>query len=76
MIAPALDDERLPTNLDERLSRLQAGDEVEVLLSRRGRMRRATLILGSRPADAWQLEVDPSANVSQRRALDAWLPPR
>ncbi|MCB9600048.1 MAG: PDZ domain-containing protein [Sandaracinus sp.] len=72
----ALDDERLPTNLDERLSRLQAGDEVEVLLSRRGRMRRATLILGSRPADAWQLEVDPSANVSQRRALDAWLPPR
>jgi predicted metalloprotease with PDZ domain len=72
----AIDDERLPTDLDARLARLGAGDEVELLVARRGRLRRLDLTLGTTPADRWQLEVDPSANVSQRRALDAWLPAR
>jgi hypothetical protein len=54
---------------------MRAGTSVELTIARRGRLRRLPLTLGARPADAWQLEVDPSANVTQRRALDAWLPP-
>jgi predicted metalloprotease with PDZ domain len=71
----AIDDERLPAQLDERLNRMRAGTQVELTVARRGRLRRMPLTLGARPADAWQLEVDPSANVTQRRALDTWLPP-
>jgi predicted metalloprotease with PDZ domain len=71
----AIDDERLPAQLDERLNRMRAGTQVELTIARRGRLRRMPLTLGARPADAWQLEVDPSANVTQRRALDTWLPP-
>jgi predicted metalloprotease with PDZ domain len=70
----AFDDERLPAQLDERLGRMRAGTRVELTIARRGRLRRLPLTLGARPSDAWQLEVDPSANVTQRRALDAWLP--
>jgi predicted metalloprotease with PDZ domain len=71
----AIDDERLPAQLDDRLGRMRAGTQVELTIARRGRLRRMPLTLGARPADAWQLEVDPSANVTQRRALDVWLPP-
>jgi predicted metalloprotease with PDZ domain len=69
----AIDDERLPTSLDERLARLRAGTEVELLVARRGSIRRIELTLAARPGDAWQLELNPSANAGQRRALDTWL---
>ena len=71
----AFDDERLPAQLDERLGRMRAGTEIDVTIARRGRVRRLRVALGARPTDDWQLEVDPNANVTQRRALDAWLPP-
>lgn len=71
----AIDDERLPTDVDQRLARLRAGETVDLLVSRRGRLRRLRVVLGERPSDTWRLELDPSASATQRRSLESWLGP-
>ncbi|MBX3251831.1 MAG: M61 family metallopeptidase [Myxococcales bacterium] len=69
----AIDDERLPTDLDRRLARLRAGEAVDLLVARRGRLRRLRVVLGERPSETWRLELDPAASATQRRNLESWL---
>ncbi|MEM9070957.1 MAG: PDZ domain-containing protein [Myxococcota bacterium] len=71
----AIDEERLPANFAGRIARYRAGDEVEVLVSRRGRLRRLSVVMGTRPEDRWTLEVDPAATPVQRRNFQSWLGP-
>lgn len=69
----ALDDFRVPDGgWSGRLALYEPGDEVRVLVSRRGALRTLDLTLGSRPRNAYVLERDPDAkppNVEQRKRL-------
>ncbi|MEM9860038.1 MAG: PDZ domain-containing protein [Myxococcota bacterium] len=69
----AFGDERLPESWTERVGRYESGDAVEVLVSRRGLLRRLTLTLGEAPRDDWTLEVDVNSSPGSRRQRDAWL---
>ena len=71
----AIDGERLPHDFAERIARYRPGDEVEVTIARRGRLRALNVTLGIRPEERYELEVDPNATPIQRRNYQAWLGP-
>ena len=71
----AMDDERIPLDLSSRVARYRPGEQVDLLISRRGRLRRLPFTFGTKPVDQWHLERDPTATPVQRRALEAWLGP-
>lgn len=62
-------------SLDARLELFLPGDEVELLLSRRGRIERVRATIGERPAPV-NLERDPAASSGAKQHFDAWLAPR
>ena len=59
--------------LDERLTRYRPGDEVELLISRRGRLRRLTVTFGEKPTHSFALELLPAPTAQQRGRLTRWL---
>lgn len=61
--------DQLPTRMDQ----YRAGDKVAVLVSRREQLQRISVTLGTEPAKAWRLEVEPSASETQKRMLAGWL---
>jgi len=72
----AIDDLRLPAGgLAQRLERYRPGDTVELLVARRGQLRRLPVVLGQPPAPRWKLEPRPDAGPAQRARRDAWLGP-
>lgn len=71
----AIDGERLPHDFAERIARYSPGDEVEITIARRGRLRTIHVTLGMRPEERYELEVDPNATPIQRRNFQAWLGP-
>lgn len=67
-------DHRIPPGgLEGRIARYRPGDEVEVLVARRGELRRIELTLGEAPADSWELKLIDMPTASQRRHLESWL---
>lgn len=62
-------------NLDLRLELYVPGEEIELLLSRRGRIERVRATIGERPAPV-NLERDASATNGAKKNFDAWLAPR
>ena len=72
----AIDDFRLDGDgLDARIEQYKPGAKVELLVSRRGELRRVGLTLGSAPTDGWLLSVRPDATPEQQQRLTAWLGP-
>jgi predicted metalloprotease with PDZ domain len=72
----AIDDFRLDGDgLDARIEQYKPGAKVELLVSRRGELRRVGLTLGSAPTDRWLLSVRPDATPEQQQRLTAWLGP-
>jgi predicted metalloprotease with PDZ domain len=70
----AIDDFQLGDGgLDEALARYRPGTTVNVLVSRRGELRRFKLTLGSSPPDRWSVSVRPDATAEQQARLAAWL---
>ncbi|MBK6684275.1 MAG: M61 family metallopeptidase [Deltaproteobacteria bacterium] len=61
--------------LELRLELYVPGDEVELLLSRRGRIERVRATLGEKPAPV-TLERDPEAPGAAKKRFDSWLAPR
>ena len=61
--------------LNRRLDEHRPGERISLLVARQGQLVRLDLVLGSQPATAWDLEVDPAANDTQRMRLAAWLRP-
>ena len=59
--------------LPARLQQYAAGDQVSVLVARRGELRRLDLTLGSEPPREWTLELDPDASSDQQTRRAAWL---
>ena len=58
---------------EERLEKYRPGERVELLISRRDRVTKIELLLGSEPSNHWLLEADPEANLAQKRHLLRWL---
>ena len=72
----AIDSFRLDVDgLDARLEQYKPGAKVELLVSRRGELRRVALTLGSAPTDRWSLSVRPEATPEQQQRLTSWMGP-
>jgi len=69
----AFGEERLPGAIDEAMARTRPGETVEVLVARRGLLRRLTATLTEAPRSQWTVQVDPDASAPRRRAFEAWL---
>ncbi len=70
----ALDGYRLTVDVwPDRLSMYQPGQNLELLVSRRGRIKQLTICLGRKPAHNWQLEIDPAATSAGKQNLNQWL---
>jgi predicted metalloprotease with PDZ domain len=70
----ALDGFRLSADvLNERLSYYQPGEQLPILVARRGRLVELRLELGTKPTPSWQLEVLPDATPEQKSRLAKWL---
>ena len=67
------DDRVLAAQWKARIQQFQAGDCVSILISRRERLRRVTVTLGSEPPDAWKLEPRHDASEAQQARRTAWL---
>ena len=69
----AIGEERITGSIDDAMARTEPGEEVSLLLSRRGLLRRVELILGDAPRSEWTVQVDPDASPARRRARESWL---
>jgi predicted metalloprotease with PDZ domain len=70
----AINDRRVTGDqLNRRLDEYRPGERVSLLVARRGQLLSLELVLGSQPTTAWDLEVDPAANDTQRARLTSWL---
>ena len=70
----AIGEHRLPADgLADRLAQYRPGEEVSVLVSRRGVLRRIGVTLGTKPEETWKLEIADLPTASQRRHLGDWL---
>jgi predicted metalloprotease with PDZ domain len=63
----------LPEQWDRRLEAYRPGDQVPVLIARRGEVRQLDVTFGVEPPKAWQLESHPEASAEQRARCAAWL---
>lgn len=73
----ALDGYRLiPDAWPDRLGMYQPGQELGLLVSRRGQIKQLSICLGRKPSHNWQLEIDPAASGDAKDNLNQWLKPR
>ncbi len=72
----AIDDVRVTADqLSARLEQYAPGNQVTVLVARRGRLERLPVTLGTAPSATWKVEVEPKASDAQTARLKAWLAP-
>jgi predicted metalloprotease with PDZ domain len=61
-----------PAEWNRQLANYRPGDRLSLLIARRARLLRLNVTLGREPADAWNLEVDPSCTREQAAHRAAW----
>jgi predicted metalloprotease with PDZ domain len=72
----AIDDFRVRADqLAGRMDLYAPGDKVSLLVARRDALRTVDVTLGTEPASAWRLEVDPASTEAQARRRASWLQP-
>ena len=64
---------RITSSVDSRLSQYEVGDELEILVSRRGQMMTLNLIIGQFESSSYRLRFVSRPSKEQRRQLDLWL---
>lgn len=70
----ALDGQRLGAgDLDDRLGKLQPGDEVAITYFRRDLLREATIALDEQPAGRWRVSKLKDPSDQQRERYESWL---
>ena len=70
----AIDDVRVRADgLAARLEQYKPSDKITLLVARRDRITRIELALGTEPARAYRLEVDPDASEAQRFRFISWM---
>lgn len=51
----------------------RAGEQMEMLVARRGKLLKLPVTFGVQPRSSWRIEVDPAATAAQKEALAKWL---
>jgi len=70
----AIDEYRVKaTAWESRKKRYRPGDQVAFLITRGDRLMTIAVTFGERPANRWQLQIDPDATDEQKAHLEAWL---
>ena len=70
----AIGDHRVLANQwNERIALTPPNSEISVMISRRGALRRLSVVVGARPADQWDLQPMEEASLAQERHREAWL---
>ena len=64
-----------PEQWSSRLEQYCPGEQVSLLVARRERLLRLSVILAAEPPKSWKLEVHPAASAEQRRRFATWLGP-
>ena len=64
---------RITSSVDSRLSQYEVGDELEILISRRGQLMTLKLIIGQLESRSYRLRFVSRPSKEQRRQLDLWL---
>jgi predicted metalloprotease with PDZ domain len=74
----AIDEFRVRADrFDARLEQYKAGDRISMLLARREQLLRLDVTLGTEPARAWRLDINPTAPERSAQVRSRWLqPPR
>ena len=69
----AVDGYRVTSSVDSRLSNYKVGDEMELLIARRGKMLKLTLTIGERQSESWRVRLQSKPSKAQQKQLDLWL---
>ncbi|MFT7629762.1 MAG: putative metalloprotease with PDZ domain [Mariniblastus sp.] len=69
----ALDGYRITSSVDARLSNYEVGDELELLIARRGKLSTVKITLGTRQTLSWRLRFVPKPTAKQKKQLERWL---
>ena len=64
---------RITSSVDSRLSQYEVGDELEILISRRGQLMTLNLTIGQLESKSYRLRFVSRPSKEQRRQLDLWL---
>jgi predicted metalloprotease with PDZ domain len=56
-----------------RLEQYRPGDKVTLLISRRDRVTRLDVTLGTDPGRPWRIEPAPNATADQKQRVTAWI---
>ena len=64
---------RITSSVDSRLSQYEVGDELEILISRRGQLMTLNLTIGQLESRSYRLRFVSRPSKEQRRQLDLWL---
>ena len=62
-----------PEQLEQRWQAYRPGQQVELLVARRGAITRIKAVLGAEPVNGWRVEVRPGATSEQLKNLRDWL---
>ncbi len=68
-----IDDFRLSETVDERLKQYKVGDQIQALISRRGKLVELTVALAAKPPQTWKLELLKTPTQQQTESLSSWL---
>ena len=72
----AIDEFRVRADrFESRLEQYRPGDRISVLLARRDQLLRLDVTVGTEPARAWRLDINPMAPERATQARNRWLPP-
>jgi predicted metalloprotease with PDZ domain len=69
----AINDFRIRNSLDGRLKQFEIGDEVNLLIARRGRLLEITVEIGIQPKQTWKLKRIAEPTAEQQAQWQAWL---
>ncbi len=64
---------RVSGSVNDRINQYEIGDEIEMLISRRGKLMTLRMTIASRERKTWSLRTDTKASVDQKRARALWL---
>ena len=64
---------RITSSVDSRLSQYEVGEELEILISRRGQLKTLSLVIGQLESRSYRLRFVSRPSKEQRRQLDLWL---
>ncbi len=69
----AIDGFRTTSSIDSRLQQFEIGDEIIVLISRRGKLMELPIVIGAKPEQDWKMRLIRKPDAEQKKQRDLWL---